>query len=512
MSGLIGRRSSMLAPPRTLQALSARPALAAATTACVMLTGFNWALAHAVRSPVFAYSSAMLFGWFVLLMTRWLPRAAILAMPLIITRAATVISLIFIEGGAYMPEIGRVGAPGDASASFVFVSALFFTSYAIVFFALDRIVSMYARSRIVGRLAVLLRWPVIGICAVLAGLVLLQGSRTGFPLLHGVDRFLYRRFYGEGAVLLLLENKSIVAAVLGSMVFSTSTTRLEKAAAATLFLSVIVECFLFGDKFFTILSAAAYFAMPGLLLGGQAMRRAIPRILLAGSVLLAAVVSITVYIYSDYGTLPMDRASERLAERVAGQGELWFVATQDAPALLDWKADEVQRYVGSLQDKDPGSAAFADGADTYYFIFKYAPQKLKDAFKANQGWVQYTMGFEAIGLVMFGYVGLTLLVTAAGALAALFYLFLYRAFLSENPLSIVMASWASMQIYMAVQQASLWAVFATGQWRRFFLFAVVETCLAAVNRGEAKAKAHRLAFDRPVALDARRDWVRRHSA
>jgi hypothetical protein len=455
----------------------------------------------------------LLFGGLVRL-ARWLPRAAVLASPLIITRAATVLSLIFIEGGGYMPEIGRVGRPGDASASFVFVSALFFATYAVVFRAFDRIVSMHAKSNLVTRLTTVLRWPVIGGCAVLGLLALVQGLQTGFPLLQGVDRFLYRRFYGEGPVLLLLDNKVIVAALLGSIVFSGSAARLERAAAAALSVLVILECFLFGDKFFTILSAAAYFVMPGFLLRGEAMARALSRMLLAGAVLLAAVFAITVYIYSDYGTLPIDRAGARLAERVAGQGELWFVATQDDPAVLGWKTNEVQQYVASVRDdKDPQGAAFANGADTYHFVFKYAPQKLKDAFKANGGWVQFTMGFEAIGLVMFGYVGVMILMVLAGGLLALFSLFLYRAFLSEFPLSIIMAGWASLQFGMAVQQASLWAIFAAGQWRRFFLFIVLETCLAALNRGESKAREHRRSFDGSLAaLDARRAWVRRHSA
>lgn len=182
--------------------------------------------------------------------------------------------------------------------------------------------------------------------------------------------------------------------------------------------------------------------------------------------------------------------------------------------MLGRKTNVVQQYVASVRDdKDPQGAAFANGADTYYFVFKYAPQTLKEAFKANGGWVQFTMGFEAIGLVMFGYVGLTILMVLAGGLLALFSLFLYRAFLSEFPLSIVMAGWASLQFGMAVQQASLWAIFATGQCRRFFLFIVLETCLAALNRGESKAREQRRGFDGSLAaLEARRAWVRRHSA
>jgi hypothetical protein len=444
----------------------------------------NWLLASQLASPLFSWTSLLLFGALVLLVGRITAAGLILLLPLVITRGATLLSLMVIEAGAYMPEVNRLGEAGDASASFVAVTTIFFLVFALVFRRFERVFLAYVRSPLLDDLVALLAWPVVLLCMVLGGLAFLHGLQGGFPLLAGIDRFLYRREYSSGLVLILLDNKFLFAAMLGAVAFAPRYRPLLKTAAILTFLALTGLYFLFGDKFFTILAEVAFFAMPLLLsrqgrLAGTMIRLAVP----VGALLCAAL-GATLYIYSGYGRLPLDRTVTLVGERIAGQGELWFVASRDARRVTNWDAHLVKGNLDTLDATSPPAAAFANGVETYYFIERYAPTKLAQSFRKNQGWVQLTMGTEALALVMFGYLGVVAIMAFLGMLVAFAALYLRRAFASGFPLSLFLAVWVFLQAYVSVQQASLWPIAAPGQINRLLLFVTIEIVLLAINRAQ----------------------------
>ena len=442
----------------------------------------NWLLAAVTPSALFSYSSLLLFFWLNLLVLRLRPEAAILLLPITITRLATCVSLIAIEGGAYMPEVNRAGVPGDASASFVAFTAIFFLMFAAVYAVLEAPLTAFARSALLDRVVALLAAPVVVVCLLWGALAFMHGAASGFPLLEGVDRFHYRRFFSNPAVLLLLDNKYLVSALLGTVAFHPARAAVLRYAAIGTFLAMTVLYLLFGDKFFTILTEIAFFAMPFLL---QRRDRLLPLTLRLGPFVLALIaggLALNVYVFSDYGRAPLERGIERVGERFAEQGELWYVASRDYRRPAEWNASLVSAYVAGLDDDVPAKASLRNGVETYYFIQRYAPAKLAESFQKNQGWVQLTMGTEAMALVMFGYVGVAVLMVICGAVMALSAVYLRRALLSAFPLSLFFAVWTYLQVYFAVQQASLWPVAAPGQINRFLLFFVIEVLLFALNR------------------------------
>jgi hypothetical protein len=452
--------------------------------AIAALTAVNWLLAANLADPFFSWTSLLLFGWLLLLLGRISPAGLILLLPLVITRGATLVSLLVIEAGAYMPEVNRLGEPGDASASFVAVTAVFFVAFALVFRQFERPFLAYARSPLLDELVGWLGWPVVLLCVALGAMALLDGLRDGFPLLAGVDRFLYRREYSSGLVLILLDNKFLFAAILGAAAFAPRYRPLLKAAATVTFLALTGLYFLFGDKFFTILAEVAFFAMPLLLARQGRLARTLLRLAVPVAALLCAALGATIYIYSGYGRLPLGRTVALVGERVAGQGELWFVASRDARRVTNWDAHLVERNLDTLNDRSPPASAFANGVETYYFIQRYAPAKLAASFRKNQGWVQLTMGTEAMALVMFGYLGVAAVMMFLGLLVALAALYLRRAFASGFAPSLFFAVWTYLQIYFSVQQASLWSIAAPGQFNRLLLFMTVEIVLLAINRAQ----------------------------
>ncbi|MEG3166177.1 DUF6418 domain-containing protein [Sphingomonas sp. PB2P19] len=436
---------------------------------------------------MFSWTSLGLFGWLLLLVGRISPAGLILLLPLVITRGATLLSLMFIEAGAYMPEVNRLGAAGDASASFVAFTAVFFLVYAYVFRTFERPFLAFVRSPLIDNLVALLGWPVVLICMALGAIAFSQGAQSGFPLLQGVDRFLYRREFGSPLVLMLLDQKFLVAAILGSVAFAPRHAPLLKTAAIMTLAGLTGLYFLFGDKFFTILTQLSFFVIPLLLQRLGQLKRTILRLAPLAVAMLCGSLGATLYIYSGYGRLPVDRTITLVGERIAGQGELWFVASRDARQVTNWDDTLVQRYNEALSGEEPSETASAKGIETYYFIHRYSPSKLAASFQKSQGWVQLTMGFEAMILVMFGYVGVAVAMALAGALVALLSLYLRRTFASGFPVSLYFSVWAYLQVYITVQQARFWSIGAPGQLKRMLLFATFELVLLAINRGQILA-------------------------
>lgn len=448
----------------------------------VAALAMNWLAAAAAPSVLFSYTSLMLFVWLSLFLLRLRPEAAILLLPVTITRLATMLSLAAIEAGSYMPEVNRAGTPGDASASFVAFTGIFFLVFAAVYGSLERPLIAAARSALLDRLVALLATPVVVFCGLWGMFAFLHGLSTGFPLLEGVDRFLYRRYYSNGAVLLLLDNKYLVSALLGSVCFHPARSPILRLAAGGTFLLLTLLYLLFGDKFFTILTEIAFFAMLFLLRRRDRLMGLTLKLAPVALALVAAALALNVYIFSDYGRVPLERGAEKLGERFAEQGELWYVASRDFRQATNWNRSLVSNYVSGLNDRVPADASVRNGVETYFFIARYAPAKLVASFRKSQGWVQLTMGYEAMALVMFGYVGVAVLMVAAGILVGLAGIYLRRATLSGFPLSLFFAVWTYLQIYFVIQQASLWPVAAPGQINRLLLFLVIEVLLFALNR------------------------------
>jgi hypothetical protein len=482
--------ASLHAPDQALD-IAPRPLPVGALVAFVAVAAVHWWLADAASSPIFSWTSLLLFGWLLLIVARLSAAALILLLPLVITRGAALLSLLVIEAGAYMPEVNQLGTPGDASASFVAVTALFFLTVAILIRFAERPAIAYARSPLIDQAVALLGWPVVIVCVGWGALAFVDGVRAGFPLLQGVDRFLFRREFGSPIILALLDQKFLISVMLGSVAFAPRHAPMLKTAAILTLSGLTCLYFLFGDKFFTILTEVSIFAMPFLLLRRGRLAPTFLRLAPAALALICGSLGATLYIYSDYGKLPMDRTIALVGERVAGQGELWFVATRDMRRVADWDRQLTARYTAVLEEDSGPASASANGVETYYFINRYAPTKLAESFRKSGGWVQFTMGTEAMLLAMFGYVGAMIGMVLAGLIVGLSLLYLRRAFASGFPLSLYFAMWTFLQVYLAVQQASWWSIAAPGQIKRFLLFGTIELVLLAINRGQILSIAGR---------------------
>ena len=443
----------------------------------------NWFAAHMAPHLIFSVVAMGLFGWMFYLLMRFSPRGAIILLPFLIVRASMIISLVFIDTGAKMPEMGLVGEPSDSTASFVAYISVFFFVAGAVFNVFERAFTRHVRSDYLRQIVRLTIWPIIGISLLAALALILHGLQNGFPLLSGVDRFFYRRYFGSPLLVNILNYKFVFAMLLGTVVFSKSTSKLQKNIAIGTFLGMTVSYFLFGDKFFTILVNACYFSMSYLLIKPDNFRKTIVKIAPFGAAIVLVMFGITTYIYSDYGKISLSETIERVSGRITGQGQLWYVANINEKNLFKLDKNLFDEHVAYLSDDNPSYYAFAHGLEQFYFIYKYSPKEYVDNARLAQGWWGLTAGYEAMALVIFGFGGAFFFMALSGAIVALPALYMLRAQRSQFMLSLMLATWFLNEAYVMTNQFGLWHLFGTHQAKVFVAISLLEAGLFLFNRG-----------------------------
>ena len=394
----------------------------------------------------------------------------VLIAPFVLLHLAVMVSLAAIESGSAMKELGLHGEPSHGGVSFAWVGLWFIACSVWVARVAMRRWGAPAPERVV-RLSGPMAYLSAALVAALVAYLLMRGAMTGFPLLSGTDRFVYRAA-ADAIVVNALSLKYVVAGFTGAGA-ALAADRRCRLTHQLVFFTYLGVTFLFADKFFNILIAAIVFAAPGFMLGAHAGGRAWMRLLPAASVAIASVLAVTVYIYSGGGALSPAQTAERLLGRAAGQGQLWHVAVQSHGEWARFDGHEASKTLGSLTANPAATYALRERMGPFYFIEKHAPSAMHRSFFSNSGWVTPTMVSEAYALVMFGYVGVGIVMGAMGAvLGALIALFRWRL-LSGNPFMVLLPAAMFTQFIYGYAQGTLYSLIGLSTLKIYAAFFVV---------------------------------------
>ena len=420
-----------------------------------------WWLSTTFVTPLWSWVSLLQFLWLCLLCFRCEPQGFALFLPIVISRASVVVALIAIEYQARLPELGITGTAGPFTASYVVVTAVLFGSYLAVFNG--------ARTAfLTGRPGVLTlafdRYATPVSAAVLAAAIgatlwlLAVGSMRGFPLLVNMDRFVFRRLFADNLTLNILNCKALVASALGLVVFCLPVAARWKRSAALAFLVFVAVNFLFGDKFFIILMTASCFFAPYLYFHHRTVRQRLGRAVAIGTLMMAPILGVTWFIYSDQGRMSADATSQRLAERFAAQGELWYLQSRVGAPLTQWNEPFVAGNLEAMTIKQVDLFALRNGVGPAYFMNRYSPDKLRGAIGRNAGAVTYTMALEPLLLANFGWLGLVLGLVLCGGLFALGSLYIAYAIERRLILSVVFSGYIMVLMRSFSTQGGPWVI------------------------------------------------------
>lgn len=453
--------------------------LAVATALALLLVAMG-----ALRpNAIWSIPAAFIYLWYLLIFLRAEPQGTLMALPLIIISASAVVSLVMIEHGARVPELGMVGSAGSHTATFVLIEAVFFLSYVLIFRALHHKKPTELSSntkRFFTRFRNTIGLTIIGggVFSILALIAL--GLSAGFPLLEGIDRYVYRRALGTGLFVYILNFKSIIAFMLGFAAFSLDLSRPKRLLAIATFLGVIGISFLFGDKFFAILAAIATFALPWLYRNYALVLRRLPIFMAIGVIASLPAMAVTWMVYSNFGKLSNFAAMEKLGGRLVGQGQLWYIQTKVGAPAVAYDETLVDRNIEALTVKEINLFAVRKSIGPNYFSDRYAPPAIARSIHNNAGSITYTMALEPLALVTFGWVGVVFVKVFCGVLAAFLALYTVWAFRATSVLSAVFAIYLTVQFGAFLRQGAPWVFFSVYSLKWMTVILLVELALAAL--------------------------------
>lgn len=272
-------------------------------------------------SPVWAYLAFLCFAAFCAALAKVRPASFILLSPLLFLRVTEMIAGIPIESGVFITELG---VHGEATGAFTRLSAiyilLFWVSSSFVESYWNRVSGDYIRlPEIIGGLKGVRIFYAVMFSMLFYALLL--GLREGFPLLTGSDRFAFRRVLDDRIFLSFINNRQILALILGLLLLDVSR---RKANIALIILLYGVSI-LFAEKFTSLAMMTLLILMPSALLyvarqGEVSIRKTLA--VLGFITVLTIPLVLLVYGFQEDSEL----AFEKLFSRMAAQAEFWWSA------------------------------------------------------------------------------------------------------------------------------------------------------------------------------------------
>ncbi|PHY22896.1 hypothetical protein CSW59_00475 [Caulobacter sp. BP25] len=342
--------------------------------------------------------------------------------PLLFFWVTELFSGMFIESGAVMVETRSIGVSTGAFSRLAF----FYSGFLILSYFVWSIFAANFKTRVeLASKKEFLAIPgerVFLLCVILLlSIFFVIGFLRGFPVFLGADRFAYRAGFGSTALSSFLDNRIIIFAVLGG-IFAFGK---ERAFSAVIFGATIVVSILFGEKFTSIVQGFLFFLIPSAL-ARLARRGRLPLtqiVMPSLGVLLVTVPAVLV----NYGLLDegADIAYQRMFNRAALQGQLWFLADQNFAKLINFDAASISSALRSIVNVAYQSPGMAPDHGMYYVMRPFT-----DSW--TMYWVQYAQGGFVFAhmpywLMSSGYFGMSVV----GFLSVLMFSWCsYRAFLA----------------------------------------------------------------------------------
>ena len=444
----------------------------------------NFAIVLLWPNLVCSYVATGLFALVLILLFRLDSIAMWLLLPFVIAQVSVMVSLNVIEAGSYMVEMGEAGHPSTAAASFGLYSTVLLLTSVLTLRRLRRPAEReggLAADPAAGA-HVLFQWAMVCVALLSVGYLLLAGLRTGFPLLSGMDRFVYRRLYADILTVNILDLKITPPIVLGALAAFADRSSIRRLGFAA-FIALLGLSFLYGEKFFIILVSVGSFIVPFIIRNPQSTARLLGRLAPLIAVAVGCVAAVTFLIYSDYGARGTEATLARLGDRVGGQGQLWFVAVEHASRWIHLDTDLLYQNLANLVAPNPQDYAFEHHLAVLHFIYHYSPPAMFRSFQHNAGFVTATMGFEAYGLVMFGYVGLLVQMILTGIFLGWLLGYLHRAIAQGAIFTVLLPAFLLTQTVKLLSQGTLYILLSLSVCKAYAAFLILQFLVSAASNG-----------------------------
>lgn len=406
-------------------------------------------------SAAWAYAALALFGSMCFGLLKTSPATFLLFVPLLALRITEFISGGAIESGAYMIETNVTGHPTGAFARLVLIYLMFFLTATVV------VEATWPRLKVIfrdapGRWQAQARfmWLALLITMIVASVYLIRlGINNGFPAIDHLDRFAYLEKINSPLYSAWMTNRLVLVPFIG-VLFATPAYRLR---GALLLVWLLAASVLFGEKFTSLLMILSIFSIPAGLVH-IANDRAIPTNVIGGIALAVIVVTVPAVLMA-YGALTnFDGAVQRYGQRVALQGQLWFVTDDKylAATRLDDRAigaDVASWVKPAEQDATVAGTRFG----LYYVMQRFTASRLLGwAMEGGNGFV---FSLYPYLLLVMGMVGLLFVSSVIAAMHAWVMKMLAQTLAEGNWIASILFGRAMNSLYGGYTTGFLWNFF-----------------------------------------------------
>ncbi|GLZ20378.1 hypothetical protein Bpla01_39070 [Burkholderia plantarii] len=393
-----------------------------------------------------AWLAVGVYALLLIVFLRASSRAALLLVPYAVLKLSELLSVVMIEFGATMSEIGMLGRDIGASSGLLLHDVAFFAGATWILRA--RRAGPGAGRIVLTRLQARLAFAIgCAICA--TGIV--AGLAYGFSLFSGMDRFSFRANSGNAPLSFFLANRLIAVFLFG--VLAGGPRRFGRRIALLGMVLVMLVNVLHGEQLMSTVSLVVSFF--GVRTIAQGEGRDLSGTLLRVG-LLAAVFG--------FGAVAISYSSQNkdvfvsVAARAVLQGQLWYAVASDQAGRDQAKPESIERNIGSL-----GAASVDDYVNLWppvgvrELMYKFADTSLYNAYTENG--VTFTMGTSGYLYFLFGFWPSLLIECLLGMFAAVVVRALTAAMSGENLLLLVVSAKLYALLMLGLQQGDFWYLF-----------------------------------------------------
>jgi hypothetical protein len=277
----------------------------------------------------------------------------------------------------------------------------------------------------------------IGLCF---AYLIYVGISKGFPLFTGADRFMFRLDIEDPVFNAIMVNRSVAVFYLGVM----SAILRRGQLYNLLFIAVMVISALFGEKFTSIIILLAIFSMPMLLRRNWAFRQLHLKNVFV-SLFIATCISLPLIFIAYKGLDNPGNAIKKFTERVALQGQLWYMADKGTHDLFHFDGAALSNDLRTIINPDYETYKYSHFPyvpypyeGMRYLMIKYAPPDY--VYQAFENHVAFAMGMHAYWLATTGWVGAFILNIVFAMFAGAILSILLFAIISTRPLLLLLAA------------------------------------------------------------------------
>ncbi|WP_175717717.1 DUF6418 domain-containing protein [Burkholderia anthina] len=414
-------------------------------------------LSYAELGRALAPLTVVVYVLLLIVFLRTSGRAALLLVPFAVLKLSELLSVVMIEFGATMSEIGMLGHDIGASSGLLLHDVAFFAGATWVLRA--RRAGPSAGRIVLTRLQARLAFAIgCAICAI--GIV--AGLAYGFSLFSGMDRFSFRANSGNAPLSFFLANRLIAVFLFG--ILAAGPRRFGRRLAFLGMLLVMLINMLHGEQLMSTVSLIVSFFGVRTIAEGEGSDF-VGKFLRVG--LMAAVFGL--------GAVALSYSSQNkdvfvsVAARAVLQGQLWYAVAADQAGRDEAKPESIGRNVSSL------TAASVDDYVNLWppvgvreLMYKFADTSLYNAYTENG--VTFTMGTSGYLYFLFGFWPSLLIECLLGMFAAVMVRALVAAMSGANLLLLVVSAKLYALLMLGLQQGDFWYLFGVRTIATLILF------------------------------------------